>query len=82
MYNKNRGVTFFFKYEPPENDLLHIFIRHLITMEEAITVFFDSETTFNKKHNRYESSNDTHTIYWNWINEIEKKIIVITCFKK
>lgn len=79
---KIRGITFFFKYEPSQPELLHIYVRHLTTIEEAITVFFESEPTFNKQYDRYENSNETHTIYWNWINESEKKIIIITCFKK
>lgn len=81
VVKKIRGVTFFFKCEPEQPDLLHIFVRHLTTIEDALTVFFESEEVFNKKYSRYESSNDTHTIYWNWINESEKKIIIITCFK-
>lgn len=78
---KVRGVTFFFKYEEDAPDLLHIWVRHLTTIEESIEVFFESESKYNKKHNRYEALNQTHKIYWNYIGDIKNKVIIITCFK-
>jgi hypothetical protein len=72
---------FFFKYELSQPELLHIWVRHLTTPKDALKVFFSSEDVYNKKYKRYENSNDKHSIYWNWINEKENKIIIITCFK-
>ena len=31
---------------------------------------------WNKKHNRYENYSDKHGIYWFWLNEHNKKVIV------
>ena len=35
----------------------------------------------NEEYGKYENSNETHTIFWDWINEPEKIIMIITCFK-
>lgn len=52
---KVKGYTFFFKYEPPENELLHIWVRHLTKPENAIRTFFTSNPVWNDEHKRYET---------------------------
>lgn len=78
---KVRGYTFFFKFDPIQPDLLHIFVRHLTTIENAISTFFESDPIYNNQYNRYENRTYDYTIYWNWINKTDKKVIIITCFK-
>ena len=72
--------TFFFKHEDDAPELMHIYVRHLTTPEDAITTFFTGETTWNKKNKRYETKTKTHTVYWLWIDEENKKVLIITCF--
>lgn len=77
---EENGITFLFKYDEDAPDLLHIYARHLTTIDDALNVYFNTKPKWNKKHNRYENYSDTHGIYWFWLNEANKKVIVITCF--
>lgn len=78
---RENGITFLFKYEPDSPELLHIYVRHLTTIDDALDVYFSTEAVFNSKKKRYENYSETHGIYWFWLNEKDKKVIVITCFK-
>ena len=69
-----------YKYEEDTSNLLHIYVRHLTQPEDAIKAFFSGTTTWNDHYQRYETVSETHTIYWFWIDEQAKKVIVITCF--
>ncbi len=77
---RSRNHTFLFKYEVDTSNLLHIYVRHLTQPEDAIKAFFSGTTTWNDHYQRYETVSETHTIYWFWIDEQAKKVIVITCF--
>ena len=75
-----RNHTFLFKYEEDTSNLLHIYVRHLTQPEDAIKAFFLGTTTWNDHYQRYETVSETHTVYWFWLNEQAKKVLVITCF--
>lgn len=72
---------FFFKHEDEAPELLHIYVRHLTTPEDAITAFFTGKTIWNETNERFETTTKTHTVYWLWIDENDKKILIISCFK-
>ena len=75
------GITFVFKLEDNPPDLLHIFARHLTTIDDALDVFFDTTPIWNPQRDRFENYSSTHGLYWFWINEKEKVVMVISCFR-
>jgi len=74
------GVTFFFKYDPDDPEQLHIYVRHLTTIDDALETFFEGKTSHNKQRQRYETYTSTHGLYWFWLNQATKKVMIITCF--
>lgn len=79
--NKNKwkvitknNITFFFKYDESAPELLHIYVRHLATIGQALWVWFNGITVRNEKHKRFETKTETHCLYWTWLNEEEKKL--------
>ncbi|MCB9471480.1 MAG: hypothetical protein H6677_24610 [Candidatus Obscuribacterales bacterium] len=80
---RNSGVTFVFKYDEVDDSLLHIYARHMCGAEDAISVFFEAEEDkWNSEFERYESQNDTHVLYWFWIDEPTQVVMVISCFRR
>ncbi len=79
---RENGITFVFKYDDDDPTLLHIFARHLTTIDDALDVYFDPDVahTFNTRFNRYESYNATHGLFWFWIDESARVVMVISCF--
>lgn len=77
---KEKGITFLFKFDPDSPELLHIYVRHLTTIEDALDVYFSTKPIWNSKMKRYENYSETHGIYWFWLNEKDKKVVIITCF--
>lgn len=77
---REEGITFLFKYEEDAPELLHIYVRHLTTVDDALDVYFKTTPKWNEERNRYENYSETHGIYWFWLNEFDK-IMIITCFK-
>ena len=73
------SLRFIFKYDDDAPDLLHIYARHLNTIEEAIETFFDGETRWNAEHSRFETFTETHGLFWFWI-ERDSVVMVISCF--
>ncbi|MEK7434350.1 MAG: hypothetical protein AABZ74_14555 [Cyanobacteriota bacterium] len=78
---EEENIKFFFKYDSSTKDkLLHIWVRHLTTIENALDVFFENDnTTWNENHSRFESFSETHGLYWFWLEE-NKKVMIISCF--
>lgn len=78
---EEENIKFFFKYDSDAKDkLLHIWVRHLTTIDNALDVFFENNSTiWNKKHERFESYSDKHGLYWFWL-EKDKKVMIISCF--
>ncbi len=51
-------------------------------MDDALDVFFSGmERTWNEEFERYESSNETHGLYWFWLDEGKKVVMVVSCFR-
>jgi len=78
---RSREHIFFFKHEPTHPDLLHIYVRHLTTPTDAIQAFFTGSTCWNEARQRMETTATHHTIYWFWLEQEAKKVMIITCFK-
>ncbi len=77
------GIRFVFKMDEVDPTLLHIYARHLTTIDDALDVYFGSTTTaWNEQFQRYESYNDTHGLYWFWINQPNKIVMVVSCFRR
>ncbi len=77
-----RRITFFFKYDHNNPKVLHIYARHLTTIEDALDVFFNTVPIWNEQFHRYESITDTHGLYWFWRSRERKEITIITCFRR
>lgn len=79
---RENGITFVFKYDDDDPSLLHIFARHLTSIDDALDVFFDPGATelWNDVHRRYERQSTTHGLYWFWIDEAGRVAMVVTCF--
>ena len=79
---KRENISFFFKYEPSSPELLHIYVRHLTTVGQALWTWFNGKTIFNEINNRFETVSETHCLYWNYLKEDKNKILIITCFNR
>jgi hypothetical protein len=75
-----QGVRFVFAYDDDAPELLHIYVRHLTTIDDALDTFFTGSPAKNDQYERYETFTDTHGLYWFWIED-EKVVMVISCFK-
>lgn len=75
------GITFVFKMDEVDPDILHIFARHLTTTDDALDVYFDSTPTWNERFSRFENYTDTHGLYWFWLDEKEKVVMIVSCFR-
>lgn len=79
---RSDGHTFVFAYDEVAPDLLHIFARHLMHPHQAIDVFFEGEVdVYNQEFDRHETRYERFVLYWCWINEERKVVLVITCFE-
>ncbi|MBP7864143.1 hypothetical protein KA183_20830 [bacterium] len=78
---RENGIKFVFKMDEVDPNLLHIFARHLTSIEDSLDVYFDSEPTWNEEYQRFENYSDTHGLYWFWIDERDKVVMVVSCFK-
>lgn len=75
------GITFLFKYDQVDPTLLHIYARHLMTIAEALELFFDCTANWNEEFRRYENYSHTHGLFWFWRTDAKKEVVVITCFR-
>ncbi|MHB1417552.1 MAG: hypothetical protein ACYC1C_20075 [Chloroflexota bacterium] len=78
---REQGIVFYFKYDDQHPEMLHIFVRHLTDVDDALDVFFDPNRrdSWNKQRQRWETESATHALYWTWLEENEK-VLVISCF--
>lgn len=77
---KVNGITFVFKYEADHPELLHIFVRHLKEPDDAIYIFFNGQTQWNGSQDLWETVIDGEFIWWFWIDEKEKVVMIVSCF--
>lgn len=80
---RESGVVFVFKYDADDPALLHIYARHLTTPREAIDRWFDetADEVWNERYERFETRNETHQVYWIWLEEGER-VLIITCLRR
>ncbi len=78
---KEGGITFLFKYDEVDQTLLHIFARHLMEVDDALDLFFDTDASWNEQFERYENYSETHGLFWFWRDEKAKVVMIITCFR-
>jgi hypothetical protein len=77
------GIVFLFAYDNDDPKLLHIYARHLTTVDDALRVWFDSEAeeVWNEDRQRFEVQTETHVLYWTWMTDSER-VLIITCFTR
>lgn len=77
------GHTFLFAYDNDAPELLHIYARHLTSVDDALRVWFDQEAEdhWNEERDRFEVQNATHVLYWKWLADGEL-ILIISCFTR
>jgi hypothetical protein len=75
------GFKFVFKRDEADPDLLHIYARHLTTIDDALDVFFNTKPTWNAQFERWENQSATHELYWFWIDERKKIVMIVSCFR-
>jgi len=73
------ALRFVFKYDDDAPDLLHIFARHLTSVDDALDTFFLGETIWNAERQRFETYSETHGLFWFWIEE-NRVVMIISCF--
>ena len=75
------GIRFVFRYDYDAPELLHIFARHLTSIDDALDTFFDGTTeVWNERHTRFETYSQTHGLFWFWIEE-GRVVMVVSCFR-
>jgi hypothetical protein len=79
--------TFAFAIDPSDPEMLHIVARHYVQPETVFAVWDDPETVdqWDEQHQRYESSNATHTLLWKWLHDYWgniEAVLVISCFRR
>ncbi|MCA9805096.1 MAG: hypothetical protein KC777_24170 [Cyanobacteria bacterium HKST-UBA02] len=74
------GYRFVFKYDDEFPDMLHIWVRHTKTVEDAIEIWFEAaDETWDANHERYQTYSKSQGLYWFWLEE-NKVIMVVSCF--
>jgi hypothetical protein len=63
-------------------EVLHVFFRHGVVPEDAIETFFEGkERVWNEERARFETSSESHILYWARHPQ-DDSVIVISCFRK
>ena len=74
-------TRFVFKYDDDVPDLLHIYARHLTTIDDALDTFFDGEQeAWNEERRRFETYSATHGLFWFWLEQ-DSVVMVVSCFR-
>lgn len=83
---KIRNIKFVVKldYNPISQDFeYHMFVRHLVTPQEAIAAYFTKTfEEYNEKYNRYEAYSEKYdiTVYYTFLKD--ENILLITAFRQ
>jgi len=75
------GIDFVFKTDPDDPEMLHIYARHLTTVQDAMTTFREGETLWDATHRRFETYTASHGLYWFWL-EPGVRVMVVSCFRE
>jgi hypothetical protein len=75
------GIRFVFKYDDDAPDLLHIYARHLTSIDDALDTFFEGrQESWNEERSRFETYSGSHGLFWFWL-EKDRAVMVISCFR-
>jgi len=78
---EEEGIRFIFKYDDDAPDLLHIYARHLTSIDDALDTFFEGEReSWNEERSRFETYSATHGLFWFWIEQ-DRVVMVVSCFR-
>ncbi len=75
-------IRFVFKYDDQAPELLHIYARHLTTIDDALDLYFEEKAVWNESFQRYENYSNTHGLYWYWIDEQKRVVMIVSCFRR
>ena len=77
---EEQGFTFLFKIHPG-TDMLHTYVRHLTTPEDAFAVFFDESLPddWDEQHQRYEMQSRTHILTFKVLDN--GAIVILSCMR-
>jgi len=76
------GYRFVFKYDDQFPNMLHIWVRHRKTIEDAEEIWFEgTEEIYNKNFDRFETYTATEGIHWFWLKE-DEVIMITSCFDR
>jgi hypothetical protein len=81
---RSQGFTFLFAYDEADPTLLHIYARHLTTIEDALRVWLDQHHTveiWNEQNERFETRSESHVPSWTWLDDGET-VLIISCFPR
>jgi hypothetical protein len=80
---KAEGLTFSFAHDRQQPTMLHIYVRHLTSIDDALGTWFDTdaEEIWNPQYRRFETRGFSHVVYWTWLAENER-VLIITCFTR
>ena len=75
------GIRFVFKYDDDAPDLLHIYARHLTSVDDVLDTFFEGQQeSWNEERSRFETYSESHGLFWFWL-ETDRAVMVISCFR-
>ncbi|MBX9772698.1 MAG: hypothetical protein K2X29_15070, partial [Candidatus Obscuribacterales bacterium] len=75
-YYDYESYRFVFKYDDDFSEMLHIWVRHLKTEEDAVRIWLEgAEESWNEKFQRYETYTDEEGLYWIWLQK--NKVIMV-----
>lgn len=78
-----QGLRFAFAHDDDDPSILHIYARHLTTIDDALRVWFDkgAPERWNDQRQRFEVEGDRHVLYWSWL-EYGRRVLIISCFER
>ena len=79
LTNAARASKLSLDHEPHAPDLLHIYVRHLTSIDDALDTFFNGRTNWHEEHKRFETYTESHGLFWFWLEQ-EKVVMIISCF--
>lgn len=75
------SLWFMFAHQPDDPAVLHITARHQVAPPDAIETFFQGATIWNNERLRFETTTETHILYWAW-HQPGVRVLVISCFRR
>jgi len=77
---EEQGFTFLFKIHEG-TDMLHTYVRHLTTPEDAFEVFFDESLVeeWIEQYQRYEMRSRTHILTFKVLRD--GAIVILSCMR-